>query len=287
MRTCVSTYSFTKAVRAGKLDYLDIPARAAEMGFKSIELASAGIPKELKIDDLAPKFKQRCDQAGLPIENYTIGAEFIHTDSLDEQVKTLVGELQIAQVLGVNGMRHDAARGPRPEQGIRTFDDALPIIAEGCRAVTIEAEKLGIRTMVENHGYFAQDSIRVEKLVTQVNHPNFGLLIDIGNFMCADENSEIAVGRVAALAAHVHVKDFLIREGNSPVSGQGWFPTRAGNLLRGTVLGHGVVKVRQCLQILDKAGYDGAVSVEFEGVEDCLQALEWSLENLESDLSSL
>jgi sugar phosphate isomerase/epimerase len=135
--------------------------------------------------------------------------------------------------------------------------------------------------MMENHGYFAQDSQRVEKLVTAVGNPNFGLLIDIGNFMCADEVSEIAVGRVASLAAHVHVKDFLFREGNSPVQGQGWFPTRAGNLLRGTVLGHGVVRVKQCLDILKKAGYDGAVSVEFEGVEDCLKAIEWSLANLE------
>ena len=284
MKTCVSTYSFTRAVRAGEIAYLDIPARAAEMGYASIELATAGIPAELKIQDLAPKFKDRCDQAGLPIINYTTGADFVMADSVEAQVAALMEELQIANLLGVNGMRHDAARGPRPERGIRTFDDALPIIAEGCRAVTTAAEKLGIRTMIENHGYFAQDSHRVEKLVTAVGHPNFGLLIESGNFMCADEVSELAVGLVAPLAVHVHVKDFLFREASLPVNGQGWFPTRAGNLLRGTVLGHGVVKVQQCINILKKAGYDGAVSVEFEGVEECLQALEWSLENLDSYL---
>ncbi|NSW53213.1 MAG: sugar phosphate isomerase/epimerase [Anaerolineae bacterium] len=285
MKTCVSTYSFTKAVRSGELAYLDIPAKAAEMGYASIELATAGIPDAFTIQDLAPKFKDRCDQAGLPIINYTIGADFIMDDSVEAQVKTLVEELQIAKLLGVSGMRHDAARGPRPERGIRTYDDALPIIAEGCRAVTVEAEKLGIRTMIENHGYFAQDSHRVEKLVTAVGHPNFGLLIDIGNFMCADELSELAVSLVAPLAAHVHVKDFLFREASLPVNGQGWFPTRAGNLLRGTVLGHGVVRVKQCIDILKKAGYGGAVSVEFEGVEECLQALAWSLENLERYLA--
>ena len=32
--------------------------------------------------------------------------------------------------------------------------------------------------MVENHGYFAQDSDRVEKLINAVDHPNFGLLLD-------------------------------------------------------------------------------------------------------------
>ena len=285
MQTCVSTYSFTPAVRAGTIAYLDIPAKAADMGYASIELATAGIPAEYDIRDLAPQFKQRCEAAGLPVINYTTGADFVHAESVEAQIKALMAELEIAKILGVSGMRHDAARGPRPERGIRTFDDALPLIAEGCRAVTIEAEKSGIRTMMENHGYFAQDSIRVEKLVTAVGHPNFGLLIDIGNFMCADEVSEVAVGRVAALAAHVHVKDFLFREANLPVNGQGWFPTRAGNLLRGTVLGHGVVRVKQCLDIIKKAGYDGAVSVEFEGVEEPLQAIQWSLENLEGYIS--
>ena len=69
MKTCVSTYSFTQAVRSGQLDYLDIPAKAAEMGYASIELATAGIPAELNVKELAPKFRERCDAAGLPIIN--------------------------------------------------------------------------------------------------------------------------------------------------------------------------------------------------------------------------
>jgi hypothetical protein len=42
--------------------------------------------------------------------------------------------------------------------------------------------------MVENHGFFCQDSERVEKLITQVGKENFGALVDIGNFLCVDES---------------------------------------------------------------------------------------------------
>ena len=287
MKTCVSTYSFTQAVNDGKIDYLDIPAKAAEMGFDSIELATAGMPENLNIKDLAVTFREKCDAVDLDIINYTIAADFLGDMGVDEQVKILIDELEIAKVLGAIGLRHDATWGPRPDKGIRTFNDALPILAEGCRAVTIEAEKLGIKTMVENHGYFAQDSDRVEALVTSVKHKNFGLLVDVGNFLCADEKPEIAVGRVASLAHHVHVKDFIYHAGTRPVFGQGWMGTRGGNFLRGTILGHGIVNVEQTLRILWGAGYDGAVSIEFEGVEDCLLALEWGLANLNSFIESI
>lgn len=67
---------------------------------------------------------------------------------------------------------------------------------EGCRAVTEYAQQFGIKTMIENHGYFCQDSDRVEKLINQVNHSNFGLLLDMGNFVCVDEEPEKAIGKL-------------------------------------------------------------------------------------------
>ena len=55
---------------------------------------------------------------------------------------------------------------------------------------------------------------------------------------------------------------------------------RGGNYLRGTVIGHGVVPVRACVHILQNAGYDGYLSVEFEGREETLPALENAREYL-------
>ena len=70
------------------------------------------------------------------------------------------------------------------------------------------------------------------------------------------------------------------KAGSSPDPGGGWFPTRAGNRLRGAVLGHGEVPVAQCLGILKRAGYNGIVSLEFEGIEEPVRGITLGLANL-------
>ena len=75
----------------------------------------------------------------------------------------------------------------------------------------------------------------------------------------------------------MHVKDFLYKPADAENPGQGWFPSRNGSYLRGTVAGHGVVPIRRCLETLKKAGYDGVVSYEIEGMEENLPALEAAL----------
>jgi sugar phosphate isomerase/epimerase len=183
--------------------------------------------------------------------------------------------------MGAPGMRHDATRGyPVDFKGAKGFDNALPVLIAGCRAVTEFAESYGIKTMVENHGFFAQDSERVEKLMNGVNNPNFGALVDIGNFLCADENPSTSVGRMAPYALHVHAKDFHVKTGTASNPGAGWFRSRGGNYLRGAIIGHGDVPVVQCLQVLKNAGYDGVVSIEFEGIEEPIKGISIGLENL-------
>ena len=51
--------------------------------------------------------------------------------------------------------------------------------------------------------------------------------------------------------------------------------------LRGTVVGYGVVNVPGCLRALKMGGYDGYLSVEFEGAEEVIPALEGAIEYLQ------
>lgn len=86
---------------------------------------------------------------------------------------------------------------------------------------------------------------------------------------------------------HVHAKDFHVKSGNEPDPGQGWFPTRGGNYLRGAIVGHGEVPIVQILRIMKNANYSGVLSIEFEGLEDPLQAIPIALENLKRYLASV
>ncbi len=277
MKIGVSSYSFSSLVKAGTLAFSEIPAVAKQLGFDVLEFSTLTVPAGRTTADFAEELAAECRRVGIEVGNYTIAADFINGigGPPEHEVKRLRGELDVAKILGSPGMRHDATW-----RFSGTFDQALPALAAGCRAVAEIGASMGIRTMVENHGFFAQDSDRMERLVAAVDHPNFGILIDMGNFLCADEDPAFAVGRLSPFASHVHAKDFHVKPGSDPEPGRGWFRSRAGNWLRGAIIGHGVVPVGQCLGIVARAGYTGTVSIEFEGIEDPNVGLSIGLENL-------
>ena len=95
-------------------------------------------------------------------------------------------------------------------------------------------------------------------------------------------NAAVAVSRLAPNAVHFHTKDFYkTKFGEENVRGGG-FGTRGCNVLLGSVIGEGDIPTRQCIAILKKAGYDGFVSIEYEGADDCIEALAKGLTNLKS-----
>jgi sugar phosphate isomerase/epimerase len=291
MKLGVSSYSFNGDLKSGKYELTDLPALAKKIGFDEIEFVPFGpLSDHGTAPDYAKKLKAACKECGIDMGNYTVAGDFLSGSGgdLEGEVERLKGEVLVAQILGSPGMRHDAAWGlPADMPHYTGFDDVLPRLADGCRKVTEYAHGLGIRTMVENHGYFAQDSDRVEKLVRTVGHPNFGLLVDMGNFMCADEEPHKAVGRVARYAFHFHVKDFHWKSGSGIDPGEGWFPTRGGNYLRGAIAGHGVADVYTCLKIMKKSDYKGTVSLEFEGLENPEKGISLGLGNIRRFLDLL
>lgn len=270
MKISVSSYSFSQWVKGTDRTHFDCILKAAELGFDGIEFANCG---ELEISDkaYAEEIKKECDKYGLEITALVFHANFISgcNGEIDAEIERVKKIVDVAEVLGVKTIRHDAAL----EAGkYETFENALPIIARGCREVTEYAQKKGIATMVENHGTFVQESKRMEKLFNAVDHPNFSLLVDIGNFMCVDEECLSAVNRLASMAGYAHVKDFYFKSANDGEI-EDYFATESGNYLKSCILGYGVVPVLDCLKSLKNAGFDGCVSIEYDGSDETIEAL--------------
>ena len=282
MKIAVSSYSFSQAMHDGRMTIMDVIPKAKAMGYEGVEIVRGGQSDE-EMRALAKQLKSQSDAEGIPIIAYMVGADFLK-NGLDRQVDELKREAEVASLLNVKRFRHDSTQGRDADGKTYTVEEALPIVAEGYRRVTEFAAGLGIHTMIENHGYFFQHSSRVKKLIEAVGHPNFGWLVDMGNFMCADEESVHALETAAPMAVHAHAKDFHYKKKGEYVPSQGWFGTAGGNFLRGAIIGHGVVDVPKCLSLLRQAGYDKWLSVEFEGMEDCIKALEYDLKNLKEML---
>ena len=284
-RYSVSSYSFDQAIRAGKMTQFDCIAKAKEMGFDAVEfteIAGAGHAEQC---ENARAYRAEAARVGIAISSYVVGAALCREtdEEVAAEVARLKKEVDLCALLGAGIFRHDVCPPLGKHGRMRSFDAMLPTIAAAAREVTAYAAEQGIRTCTENHGYVAQDSDRVERLFNAVAHDNYGLLVDVGNFICADEDPLRAVSRVAPYAVHVHVKDMVLGD---RAAGSGCF-TRAGVPFCGAVLGEGDVPVAACLRAVRRAGYEGYVTLEYEAPEECLSGIARGFENLRRMVDAL
>ena len=129
MKIGVSSYSYSRLVNRGVLKQIDVIKTAKEAGFDVIEFSTIAVPEGRKLPDFAAELKAEADAVGIPIANYTIGADFVHGSNgdLDAEVERLKGEVDVAAILGAPGMRHDITYSIKPgEIGLHTFEAALP-----------------------------------------------------------------------------------------------------------------------------------------------------------------
>ena len=281
MKIGVSSYSFDSYIEQTKCDYFKICDLAKEMGYDGIEFINLDW-RGLSDNPMrtAGELKEYCKKIGLEIIAYTVGANFL-SDDMEKEMSRIKSCVDVAAELGAPLMRHDVVYALKKEP-LYNYRTAIQEIAPRIREITEYAKTKGVRTCTENHGYIFQAPERVEELILAVNHENYGWLCDMGNFLCADAEPAKSVAIAAPYAVHVHAKDFLVKSGTDIKPVGFGITTNAGSYLRGTVIGHGNVPVASCINALKKAGYDGYVSVEFEGPEDTLGALKNGLEYLKA-----
>jgi len=291
MKLGISSYSLDRDMQRGAMTLLEVIEWAARQGAECIEL----VPFAFKFQDpsgkldkeFIQKVKKQAADAGLELINYSVLADLCKTgDAFEAEVKRLQREVDIVSELGIRQMRHDvcAFRRPLNQNGLAAFDEQLPFMAEGARRVTEYAKERGVRTLVENHGFFANGCDRVERILNAVNHDNHGLLYDTGNIACMDEDASVAALRLSNLARMIHLKDFYIRMRDPGDATQfdcagHWFKSMAGRFLRGAILAQGDLDTWAILKALKAAGYDGGIAIEFEGLEDARYATAVSLAN--------
>lgn len=274
MKLCVSSYSFAKCFQKSGIHYPEMCDIAKQIGFDGVEFVELdaeylGVTKDcLKT---AEEIRTHCAQIGLEVAAYTVGADLLKRDIAAEKSR-LKACVDVAAAMGAPLMRHDVCHGPGTGLHYH-YTDAIAYMAPHIREITEYAASKGVRTCTENHGRYFQHPLRVEALIRAVCHENYGWLVDVGNFMSVDADVIQAVSLAAPYAFHVHFKDNIFKPGVG-VMPEGFRTSQGGNYLRSTIIGHGAVPVEPCLRILKNAGYDGYLTVEFEGPEDTLFAIE-------------
>jgi len=114
MKIGVSSYSFSQIV-GKEMTQLGVVAKAKEMGFDVLEFAALRLEPGRTPLSIAPRLREECDRVGIPVANYTIGADFLNGSGGDwkAEVERLKNECGWRRSWAAPGMRHDATGGLR------------------------------------------------------------------------------------------------------------------------------------------------------------------------------
>lgn len=276
MKLGISTYSLYSAYKSGELTLEGVIETIAELGAEHAEIVPIGY-NLVEQPELIDTIVKTAANAGLELSSYAIPANFA---GLDEEARALEiervkREVDACAALGISRMRHDVAKAE--DISISHFLEEMPGLVDACRQIAEHAATHGITTSIENHGFFVQHSDRVQAIVHAVARDNFRTTLDIGNFLCADEDPVIAVAKNIKIASMVHFKDFYIRPANLQ-PGEGWFTSSGGRWLRGAIVGQGDIDMPRIVKIVKDSGYDGYISIEFEGMEECKRGTKLGLD---------
>ncbi|OMF10635.1 sugar phosphate isomerase [Paenibacillus amylolyticus] len=281
MKVGLSTYSLQQALDRKELTVPDAIRWIADQGGEHVEIVPMGFSL-IDNRELINEIKAVAKEVGIDISNYAIGANFAvqeDAEALEQEIQNVMRHVDVAAALGVKLMRHDVAFRPAPEGTVAQFEIDLPVLVKACQRIADYAADFGIITSVENHGYYVQSSERIQRLLHETARSNFKTTLDVGNFLCVDEDPVSAVKNNIPYASMVHAKDFYWRPSyRNP--GEGWFQTSHGNYLRGAIVGHGDIDMPEVFRVLKQSGYDGYISVEFEGMEDCKTASRIAMDNV-------
>lgn len=288
MRTCISTYSYSELYKNGDFTRHDAIEQTKKFGMDAVELQlkEGYEPEGMTLAAFAKELANHAREIGLDVPIYTVGANFSR-ENPEEEAERIMMHIDIAAECGIHLLRHDSATVFVGDEAARTPQTVIERVAPYIRRVAEYGESKGVKTCTENHGRLIQDSYRMELLINAVNHKNYGWLCDMGNFGGVDENCAEAASRLLPSVCFVHAKDWFYRSGMTYDPGRGFSRTRGGAYRRATIFGHGDVPTYQILSALNLAKYKGYVSLEFEGIEENLLALEIGSENLKRMLVDL
>ena len=176
--------------------------------------------------------------------------------------------------------------------GTEDFEAVFEGIVRAAKDLCDYNAQYGKPVLSENHGILFNGADRMKRVYLAVDKPNYGITMDVGNALCVGEDPLILCDELLPITRRVHFKDFYVRgaeeglaigvedvNGNrlteeGTIAYSGWLTSRYGDYLRGAIVGQGDAPVQLIMEKILDSDYDkdgsGYLSVEFEGIEDCI-----------------
>jgi sugar phosphate isomerase/epimerase len=259
VKTALSVWSCHKYIYEKTWTNADFIDFAKSIGAEGVELLSIFWNPETDI----PAVEAALERNGLRLacfgacNNLAVPEE----EKRQEQVNDIIRSTDMAVHFGAGVVRVFAGD---LHDGVN-YDQAKAWIIEGLREAAAYAESKGVVLCLENHGVLAGKIGQVTEIIDTVGSPALRSTFDMGNFLLVDEDPAKAIEALMPYISHVHVKDF--KKADADYKGY-IYGSLAGEKYAGTVPGEGDAGAAALLARLKAAGYEGWLTVEYEGDEE-------------------
>lgn len=278
----ISTYSLHKTLIDGRFTLLTGMAWIKGQGVDHLEVAK--VEEFNRMNITVDSFLTQARELDLNLSCYSVSGDVVNKNLIERrrEVARLKGEIDTAARLGLPYMRHDLGPWgiPEGEDSDELFELNLKVIAEAARELADYGEKQGVCCLVENHGLLVNGASRLLRLYEAVDRDNFGFILDIGNFLYVDEDPIESVKQLVPYTKLVHAKDLHVKQQVANSQKERYFETAGGSYLRGAVFGEGDLPITEILKVIKRAGFDGPITLEYEGEEDSVDGTARGLEHL-------
>ncbi len=221
------------------------------------------------IGTFAPRFEQYLkDVQAMGYEAVDLWQPMLdHRWLTDEHLETAV---ELLEQYGMPVVSFAGGFGSTPEQLVANCEICaalnIPVMGGGTRLATTDhgfmvdmLRKYDLKWGYENHPEKSPEEI-LEKIGAE-DEDVVGVCADTGWFGTYGYDAAEALRRLAPRLFHVHLKDVLAAGSHETCR-----------------YGAGVVPIRECVQVLQAVGYEGAITVEhepewFDPTEDCIENL--------------
>ncbi|WP_274654764.1 sugar phosphate isomerase/epimerase family protein [Paenibacillus humicola] len=255
MKTALSIWSCHKYIQNGTWTNADFIDFAKSIGAEGVELLSMFWKPDADI----PAVEAALERTGLALACFGACNNLAVSDAAkrEEQVQDIVRSTDMAVRFGAPVVRVFAGD---LHAGV-DYEQAKAWIIEGLSRGAAYAEERGVTLCLENHGLLAGKIGQVRDIIDSVGSPALRSTFDMGNFLLVGEQPADAAEQLAPLIGHVHVKDFKQTD-------EGGYKSLSGDRYIGTVPGEGDVGAAALLARFKASGYEGWLSVEYEGSDE-------------------
>lgn len=261
MKLSVSAWCIQEKLFGKEMTILDFIRFCHENGVKYVELLDCFLGGERDIKEV----KELLKELDMEVSAYSISNDFVLLGSSERrsQVEYMKKSMDTALELGTRIMRVFSGNN---KDGM-SLDMAEDWIVEGFQEAAPLAEQKGITMVLENHGLLAGKSYQVKNIIDRTCSKALKSNADVGNFMLVNENPLEAVKLLKDQIGFLHLKD-LKKADTTEADSKVCYTAIDGSVYQGVVLGKGDVPIPEIITYMKASGYQGFLSIEFEGPGD-------------------